>query len=119
MSEQTFGALALMLALLLIAGAFTLLLRLIRTGRLERNHWIGLRIPSTLSSDRAWEAGHRAAVPALRCTVAVAVVFAAAAAVVLGWSATASAVTAGIGLTGALACTFVSAWRGRRAARAA
>jgi uncharacterized membrane protein len=30
-------------------------------GRLRRNGLIGIRIPSTLSSDTAWRAGHRAA----------------------------------------------------------
>jgi len=30
-------------------------------GRLQRNGMIGLRIPSTMSSDQAWVAGHRAA----------------------------------------------------------
>lgn len=32
-------------------------------GNSERNHLIGIRIWSTMSSDRAWQAGHRAAVP--------------------------------------------------------
>jgi uncharacterized membrane protein len=30
-------------------------------GRLGRNHFVGIRTPSTMSSDRAWIAGHRAA----------------------------------------------------------
>jgi uncharacterized membrane protein len=30
-------------------------------GRLRRNGLIGIRLPSTLSSDTAWRAGHRAA----------------------------------------------------------
>lgn len=30
-------------------------------GRLERNQWIGIRTPSTMRSDQAWVAGHRAA----------------------------------------------------------
>lgn len=30
-------------------------------GRLRRNQWAGIRTPSTMRSDRAWMAGHRAA----------------------------------------------------------
>jgi len=35
------------------------------TGRLPRNLLAGIRIPSTLRSDEAWQAGHRAAASAL------------------------------------------------------
>src|ERR1700679_2196404 len=31
------------------------------SGRLRRNQWVGIRIPSTMRGDRAWVAGHRAA----------------------------------------------------------
>ena len=31
------------------------------SGRLARNQWVGIRTPSTMRSDRAWVAGHRAA----------------------------------------------------------
>lgn len=31
-------------------------------GRIPRNHFIGIRLRSTLASDTAWRAGHRAAV---------------------------------------------------------
>jgi len=39
--------------------------RLAATGRLPRNVVAGIRIPSTLRSDEAWDAGHRAAASAL------------------------------------------------------
>ena len=32
-------------------------------GRLRYGHWAGLRLPSTLKSETAWRAGHRAASP--------------------------------------------------------
>lgn len=32
------------------------------TGRIRRNQLIGIRLPSTMASDAAWHAGHRAAV---------------------------------------------------------
>lgn len=31
-----------------------------RTGKLPRNHFAGIRLPSTMRSDRAWAAAHRA-----------------------------------------------------------
>ncbi|KLI10004.1 hypothetical protein ACT17_08215 [Mycolicibacterium conceptionense] len=31
------------------------------SGRLARNQWVGIRTPSTMRSDSAWVAGHRAA----------------------------------------------------------
>lgn len=50
-----------------LAGATVLFVaRLGRDGRLPRNHWAGLRLPSTLSSDAAWIAAHKAAAPGLR-----------------------------------------------------
>jgi len=33
------------------------------SGRLRFGHWAGLRLPSTLKSEAAWTAGHRAASP--------------------------------------------------------
>ena len=41
------------------------LARAAATGRLPRNMFAGIRIPSTLRSDDAWYAGHRAAARAL------------------------------------------------------
>ncbi len=39
--------------------------RMAAAGRLPRNIFAGIRIPSTLRSDEAWMAGHRAAASAL------------------------------------------------------
>jgi hypothetical protein len=39
--------------------------RMAAAGRLPRNLFAGIRIPSTMRSDAAWRAGHRAAAPAL------------------------------------------------------
>lgn len=35
------------------------------TGRLVRNQTAGIRIPSTMVSEKAWRAGHRAALPVM------------------------------------------------------
>lgn len=48
----TFALLAFLLVAIDWAGA---------SGRLRRNQWVGIRIPSTMRSDRAWVAGHQAA----------------------------------------------------------
>lgn len=34
-----------------------------RAGRLPRNHFVGIRLPSTMRSDDAWLAAHRASWP--------------------------------------------------------
>lgn len=39
--------------------------RLAATGRLPRNLFAGIRLPSTMRSDEAWRAGHEAAASAL------------------------------------------------------
>lgn len=45
-------------------------------GSLPRNAMVGIRTRATKASDAAWSAGHRAAAPVLKASVAVAVVFA-------------------------------------------
>ena len=49
--------------LVLIGGMFVLIGVGSFTGRLRRNSLVGIRIPSTLATDTAWAAGHRAAAP--------------------------------------------------------
>ncbi|MBT8211915.1 MAG: SdpI family protein [Acidimicrobiia bacterium] len=50
-------------AIVLIAGGLVVswLGQKAAVGNLDRNWVVGIRIPSTLASDEAWDAGHRAA----------------------------------------------------------
>jgi hypothetical protein len=49
-----------------LAGAITIVVgRMAAMGKLPRNPVVGIRIPSTMCSDDAWLAGHRAAASAL------------------------------------------------------
>lgn len=49
-----------------LAGAIVVAVgRMAAMGRLPRNVLVGIRIPSTMSSDEAWRAGHLAAASAL------------------------------------------------------
>lgn len=57
--------------LLAVAAALGLLARALGRGRIERNHVIGIRIPSLLASDEAWRRGHAAAErPLMRTMIA-------------------------------------------------
>ncbi len=53
-------------------------------GRLPRNRWAGIRLPSTMASDAAWEASHRAAGPMMAACGALAAGAALVAALLLG-----------------------------------
>ena len=65
----------------LSGGIVVVLGRMAATGRLPRNVFAGIRIPSTLRSDEAWDVGHRAAASAMTVagcgSVLVAIVLAA------------------------------------------
>ena len=63
--------------------------RLGRQGRLPRQHWSGIRTPSTMASDDAWMAAHRAGGPLIE---------------VSGWSA------AALGSGAALLCVADPHW---------
>jgi SdpI/YfhL protein family len=48
-------------ALIIICVVFIALSSRAANGRLPRNQWAGIRTPSTMRSEQAWMAGHRAA----------------------------------------------------------
>ncbi|MGO9962950.1 MAG: SdpI family protein [Acidimicrobiales bacterium] len=49
----------------LSGGIVIVLGRMAATGRLPRNIFAGIRLPSTMRSDEAWDAGHEAAASAM------------------------------------------------------
>lgn len=65
MDEYAIMALILAAATLLTAGLCSGMRNASRTGRLRRNHLVGVRTRATLSSDEAWQLGHHAAEPYL------------------------------------------------------
>lgn len=56
------------------AGALIAIVHLAGVGRISRNGWLGLRVRSTLASDEAWRAAHRAATPIVWLTGSIAVI---------------------------------------------
>lgn len=89
------------------------------SGRLKRNYWAGIRTRTTLASDDAWFAAHRAARPPVEAGGWAA---AAAGVVVLFLPADPEALIPLTVIAGAvvmLALIMVGAWRGVRAAKAA
>lgn len=84
-------------------------------GRLPRNRIIGIRIPATMRSDAAWDAGHRAAAGPTGIGGGIAVLAAlgvvAAGLDLIGW------VIAAIGLVAVLASAAVATVAASRAAK--
>ncbi|GAB3213524.1 SdpI family protein [Marinactinospora thermotolerans] len=61
--EHLIGIVSLAVGLLTAAGVLLAVARSAAKGELERNPMVGIRTRTTLSSDAAWRAGHRAAAP--------------------------------------------------------
>ncbi len=57
------GAILLALLFIIAGGLVAGLSRKLATGSVGRNHLMGLRLPSTLRSDEAWDAGQKAFAP--------------------------------------------------------
>ncbi|MGV0869903.1 SdpI family protein [Corynebacterium kalidii] len=53
-------------AVIVVTALCVDMVRRTAAGAFKRNHVYGLRLASTLASDEAWDAGHRAAVPHMR-----------------------------------------------------
>lgn len=54
--------------LLALGGVNAWLVAVIGSGRLRRNHFVGIRTRATMGDDETWEKAHRAAAPGLRLT---------------------------------------------------
>lgn len=103
---------------LLVSGAALLeTARRARAGRLPRNRWAGIRVSATMAGDAAWEAGHRAAAPAL--AVAGVVSLAGGVVVLLRLAARPTALTLGGVIVGLLAAVLTATVVAIRAARRA
>ena len=60
--DEDFWGRAILLVVMVGTGLLLIwMARAAADGRLRRNQWAGIRIPSTMASDGAWLAGHRAA----------------------------------------------------------
>lgn len=95
------GLLSLAAGNVLLSLVVWAMVRAVDAGSVGRNHFLGLRTQATLSSDTAWERGHRAARPYLQASAIagiVAVVFAGASFFLLETGEIAGVLIAAIGL---------------------
>jgi hypothetical protein len=101
-----------------LGGVIVLVLgRLSAAGTLPRNPLAGIRIPSTLRSDEAWKAGHRAAASALTAA-GVGPVVAAAAVAARRPSPDAEKLLLRAGSVWLVCWLGIATWQASRAARA-
>lgn len=86
-----------------------------RNGTLKRNPMMGIRIPSTMASDEAWDAGHRAAAAT---TIASGGVLLVGGLAVVAMGPSAAGVGIGITTVATVVLTLLSAVQAHRAAKA-
>lgn len=65
MEDGAFGVVVIALVVAAASVALVLVGRASTAGRLRPNPWAGIRLPSTMASEAAWYAAHRAAGPVL------------------------------------------------------
>lgn len=105
---------------LLLAFLFLYLVKSAASGKLARNRFAGIRIPSTVAADEAWTAGHRAAIPALSVNLLLVGVLAAIAAMLVMLNRVGGAFTVAMsGFVINLGMLVFSAHKANRAAKAA
>ncbi|MCA0336276.1 MAG: SdpI family protein [Actinobacteria bacterium] len=113
MTGETWGALIVLLCTLMVAGAVVGTTWAAATNKLARNPLAGIRTRSTMRSDTAWVAGHRAALPLSR--TAAASVAACTLAAVLAIAVGHPLVSIGLSLAGILAALLFAIPITRRA----
>ncbi|WP_137725688.1 SdpI family protein [Prescottella subtropica] len=91
-------------------------LRSAASGRLRRNHYVGIRTATTMASDEAWTVAHRAGRPLTETGGWLMIVAGLAALVPMPESALTTVTVAGVVALGGF--TGAGAWVGIRAARA-
>jgi Flp pilus assembly protein TadB len=86
------------------------------SGRLPRNGYVGIRIPSTLTSDEGWRAGHRAATKPAWISFIVSILAAVISWVTIGTASTVFAVIVIVVFAASCVVTVLAASRAARTA---